>query len=242
MTRAFLTGCLLCLGCAGTETGNPSIAAQIALTAHSSDPGRVAIRAAEGGLTLQRAWLSLGALSLVEGPDCSAEARRFTAPALGAADHAEPRPALLALEAEAGEYCGLAVPFAPTTEMPPGAPAELGELSILLEGTLLDGSAFSLGSAARREVLVQSTPPGFALDGVRSALLVGFDVATWLRSPNIADAERELDGSVRIDAAHNPALLQSFEAALAPGIELYRDRDADAVLDPQPELLGRGSD
>lgn len=242
MIRTFLLSCWLCLGCAGTETGNPSVVAQIALTAHSSDHGRVAIRAAEGGLTLQRAWLSLGALSLLEGSDCSAETRRFTAAALGAADHAEPRAALLALDAEDGEYCGLAVPFAPSMEVPPGAPAELGELSVLLEGNLPDGAAFSLASAASREVLVRVAAPGFALDSQRSALLLGFDVATWLRDPSLVDASRELDGSVRIDAMRNVTLLRGFEAALAPGIELYRDRDADAVLDPQPEFLGRGSD
>ncbi len=242
MIRRALLFCLgsVLAGCAGTETGNPSIDTQIALTAHSSDHARVAIRVSEGGLVVDRAWLSLGSVALLAGNDCTATSRRFSTAPLGTADHTS-GPEVAALAAEVGDYCGLGVRFEAALIAPLEAPALLGH-SVLLEGHLADGSAFSLASPRATEVRVAALAGSFALDDERFALLLGFDLATWLSRTDFTTATREADGSVRVDETHNPDLLDSFETELAAGLELYRDRDADTALDTNPELLGRGSD
>ena len=45
---------------------------------------------------------------------------------------------------------------------------------------------------------------------------------------------------VVIDDSSNTELLHRLEGNLASGVALYRDRDGDGALDPDPELLARG--
>ena len=226
------------LSCAGTETGNPSIVeAQLALGAHSSDPSLVAIRSSAGGIVVDAVWLSLGPVGLVRGADCASPSDRYESAALGSADHSGSDAAILNVQLESGAYCGLTVAFrtdaAPPAAAPSGAP-------ILILGHLADATPFSVTSDAEGVVAVPSVSGGFALDPAASALLVGFDVARWIGSLDFRAAEREPDGSITIDRTKNADLLSDFEAALASGIEVYRDRDEDGALDDPPELVARG--
>lgn len=225
------------LGCAGTETGNPSIDGQLALGAHSSDPALVAVRDPAGGIVVDAAWLSLGPVELLRGPDC-AKPQRHESVALGAADHSGPKAAILNLEIQPGVYCGLTLSFtadpSPPSDAASGAP-------IHIAGRLPDSTAFTITLERDRVITVPARDGGFLLEADDAALLVGFDVAQWLGALSFLSAALETDGSIRIDDSRNPELLAAFEGALATGIEVYRDRDADGALDTTPELVARGT-
>jgi hypothetical protein len=241
-TRSALLALLLsALGCAGTETGNPSITGQLALDAHSSAPERVSLRGASAPVVIDEAWLSIAAVTLLEGSDCSDRTRRRASGALGSADHAVPGAAVTTLELDAGEYCAVGVTFSRASSLPTGAPSELEGHSLVLKGTLSDGAPFILAGRVDTELRALAVEGSFTLERGQAALFIGFDVARWFENVDFAGAESDNDGSIVIDEQNNPELLANFEAALSSGIEIYRDADADAVLDEVPELVGRGT-
>jgi hypothetical protein len=229
-------------GCAsGTETGNPSLTASLSFSAHSSKPNVVAVREGAAAVVVSEVWLSLGPVALLEGDDCAAGAGRYESAALGVGNHAAAQPGHTDLSAEASAYCSLELEFVPSVEVPAGAPAALAGRSIAVAGELADGTSFLIVSGFEGRVPVLAVDTSFALSEGEAAMLLGFDLATWLDGIDLAEVPREDDGSILIDAERNAELVTAFESALPNGLELYRDRDADGRLDEDPELIARGS-
>jgi hypothetical protein len=245
--RTFFTVAVLLslVGCTGTETGNP-FSAQLALDAHSSDPTRVAVRVSEGGDVVEQAWLVLAEIRFVEEAGCADDDGTDFEP-LGAADHAQsgatvqektlPNPDV---------FCGIDVPLltGDPAMLPPGAPAELGGASVLLIGRTAGGAPFRISTAMTPNIRVAAVADAFPMSPADDevAVLLGFDVAAFLRDVDLSTAVTEVDGSIIIDATHNVALLTAFESALAAGMELYRDVDQDGTRDvPEDVLLARGT-
>jgi hypothetical protein len=233
---------LLSVSCAsGTETGNPSLTASLSFSAHSSKPDVVAVREGTASVLVSEVWLSLGPVALVEGEDCASGSARFESASLGVGNHAAATPGHTDVGIESGAYCALELDFTPSRELPDGAPAALSGRSIAIQGELEDGSPFLLVSGFDGKVSVPAVDASFALEDGQAAMLLGFDLATWLAGIDLDGVEREDDGSVLIDDERTPELVTLFEAALSSGLELYRDRDADGRLDADPELIARGS-
>jgi hypothetical protein len=231
-------------GCTGTETGNP-YSVQLALDAHSSEPTRVAVRVSEGGDVVEQAWLVLDPIRFVEQRGC-ADADGGEAPALGAADHA--RDSFTDQDFELvyqGAYCRIDVPLltADPAALPAGAPVELGGASVLLVGRTAAGAAFRISTTMTPTlpVVAVDASGAFAMNPEQNEVLLGFDVAGFLRDVDLSTATLEADGSIIIDATHNPDLLRAFEMSLGAGMELYRDVDGSGTLDgPDEVLLARG--
>lgn len=239
MRRGTCAAALLSLvtGCTGgTETGNPPFVAALSYTGTSSAPEDYAV--GDGGkvATVKSAWLDLDAVQLSPEGTCQGEGERLTLPALGIGDHAAGAHVETSFEANAASYCTLTLPFARAASVPGGAPDALRGRSVLVLGELADGTPFSIASAKEPSFELQATSTGIQLSSAERSLLLAFDFAAWLRAVPFDSATRS-EGLIVIDDVNNPDLLEAFEAALSAGVALYRDPDADGVLDDDSELL-----
>lgn len=235
MKTLLLAIATLAAGCIGTETGNPSFAL-VAIDTHSSDPESVSVRAESAEVVIDQAWISFGAIELA--PECAGAG--VESDVLGAGDHSEPGPLMfeIALDETASFSC-LRAPFAPIAAMlPAGAPPELDGRAIVILGHLADMTPVRIVSAFERDVIVEGS---IALTEDAPGLLLGLDMARWVSSVDLGGAVREGDGSVVLDDTRNTALRDALDARVPEGVELYRDEDADGVLDTPPVLIGRGS-
>jgi hypothetical protein len=224
-------------GCAGgSETGNPVESTPIALSLHSSAPDVVAVSRGARGSAIAAAWVAFGQARFLGEAECA----RFgdldvVGDTLLVADLARPG-AVLRLPSARGEHCGLLLPLEmDSSELPDDAPDELHAHSVLLVGERADGTPFTLAYPEHDE-LELAVEDG-ALDPSAQSLLLSFDVATWLQDVDLEAAALEADGSIRIDADHNRALLDRFEVNLACSLELFADEDGDGRrTDGEPRL------
>lgn len=242
MIRRFLVIALAIglAGCLGTETGNPPATAQLGVDTHSSNPAAVSVREERGGIVVDEAWLALERLALVPAESCETM-DVFPGAKLEAADHANPEPAFVDLEAESDSFCALRVRFVASAIVPAGAPSELSDHAIVIRGRRADGTPFEIWSRASIDVAVRSIEGSFALpeDESMRGLFLGFDVATWLSDIGLGETSPDLDGMIKVSSEHNADVLDAFESNLASGLELFRDADLDGRPDPG-SLLGRG--
>ncbi|MDF3066559.1 MAG: hypothetical protein K0R38_2160 [Polyangiaceae bacterium] len=229
----------LATGCTGgTETGNPPFVAALAYTGTSSAPEDYALDSRGAVATVRSAWLDLEAVTLTPEGSCDGTGQPLVSPALGVGDHAAGAHVETSFEASAGRFCTATLPFVRARTVPSSAPEELEGRSVLLLGELSDGTPFSIASELEPRFELAAISSGIQLSPGDASLLVAFDFAAWLRPVRFAVATRE-DGQIHIDAGSNPELLARFEAALGEGVALYRDPNADGVLDDDSELLAR---
>lgn len=237
---ALLAAASLPSGCSsGTETGNPSFRAELSYTAYSSQPLQVSVREPGTPAVVDSAWLDLASAALVTAGTCGAPAPATeTIPALGIGDHAAGKHNATLFQLAAGSYCSFDLPFvlADSNALSGDAPAELVGHSLLLEGTLADGSPFTISSAATPIVHLVADAGSFEISKEQPNVLIAFDVAIWLSGLDWANATRAA-GAVRVSVTENPALLAQFEGNLALGVALYSDRDGDGKLDLNPLRL-----
>ncbi|HVY25314.1 MAG TPA: hypothetical protein VHB79_02140 [Polyangiaceae bacterium] len=238
LARPWLLGALLLGGCtSGTETGNPSFGAALSYTGYSSQPDAIGVRQPGSRATVDNAWFDLEQVTVAQRGACGIDGDEvFEIPALGLGDHAAGNHNSTVFEGRPGAFCEVELPLARVTES--GAPVALEGHALLLEGTLADGTAFSIVSDATPTVVLSAAAGGFELDAASPDALVAFDFASWLGDIDFDGAQRK-NGELVISVAENSELLAAFDARLASGIALYRDRDADGVLDAKPELLAR---
>ena len=218
-------------GCAGTETGNPTLpAVELRITAFTSDFNSVAVARPGPNVTVDRAFAALSAIELFP---CGAglPARRFT----GVGVELTQKPPLeLAASGTDVHYCSARVAWAPIAE---ATLPELEGLSVFVEGKRADGTPFRIASVEPVAVELHTEPPNtpFSAEG----LLLGFDFATWLGGVDLDGAQVE-NSSITLDGSHNTDALTVFETqgALAPA--LYDDADGNGMLagDNQPPSAG----
>lgn len=226
-------------GGSGTETGNPLVRGKVSYAGVSSAPDQYGVREAASIATVDRAWLDLGGAKVSRSGNCGLQpAEDVALPALGIGDHAAGAHNFTAYAAESAKYCSLGLPFERASDAGT-APAAFAGHSLLLNGTLADGSAFSIASSDAPTVTLAASEQGFELDSSQPDVLIAFDFAAWLGSVDFKAATVS-DGSIQIDDSSNTELLRALELSLPAGIALYRDRDGDGVLDDRPDLLARG--
>jgi hypothetical protein len=229
-------------GCTGgTETGNPPFEAKLSYTAYSSRPEMVGIGEVGSVLTVSAVWLDLGDVGFVIGGTCAArEAESLVAPGLGVGDHAASKPASTRFTLNTGSYCEVDLPFMPVPDaLPDDAPRELTDHSIMLQGTLANGTPFSVLSTTTTTVRLGPPAKDFTLHYESPNVLFTFDVAAWLGALDFSSAAVQ-GGNVTVSADQNPALLEAFEERLGRGVSLYRDEDGDGHVDSGAVPLAQG--
>lgn len=244
LSKLHVTFLLATAGCAGsgggsgTETGNPLVKGNVSYSGYSSEPDRYGVRKAGSVAKVDRAWLDLGPAALSRSGGCElGSGQDLALPALGLGDHAAGAHNFTTYEAEAAEYCSFSLPFELADEIGT-APDTVSGHSLLLEGTLADGTPFSIASDEAPQIVLEAPTRAFSLDESQPDVLVAFDFGAWLANVDFDSAERTASGIV-IDESNNTELLQQLQLNLAAGIALYRDRDGDGALDARPELLAR---
>jgi hypothetical protein len=223
---AVRTGCafvvLATTACGGSEEGVPvsSAVVRIALTATSTDEGRVAVRSESAELSVEELGLSLHVIEIVPCAPDSAAIAQHDYPV----DLAVEPPAQALFESGVSEYCGILFDVAPSTAADPVA---LEDLSVLVRGTRSDGVPFVIRSEFRLTTdLSSSTGEPFGT----GHLALGFDLARWFEGVDVESASLT-DGVATIDIASNTDILQGFEANTLSATALYADADRDGVLD-----------
>jgi hypothetical protein len=225
----------LCLwGCAGTETGNPSYTGTLGYDAYSSSPARVALRITgdpgAASIEVSSAWLVLGDVSFLAEGECDGRDTLGHAKGLGAGDHVGTQAPATRFELLRSQLCGLQLPFQEKAEIPDSAPAELAGHSILITG-VRGREQFRIASGANMNVTLRADAPVIELEHTDAGLVIGFDVAQWLESFDWTGVLPADNGELVIDDEQNPEKLAEFEAHVARGVALFRDRRGDGLLD-----------
>jgi len=227
------------VGCAGTETGNPSITGALSYTGFSSEPELVGVGRSGSLARVDAAWFDLGPVRAFAADSCSSTRRAgLSVPALGPGDHAAGNHNVVEYRSSDTAFCGIEVPFVRVPSSASGVPAEVAGHALHLRGTLANGVPFSIISDATQAVFLSAPQGSFELREDATDLLLAFDLAAWLRPLDFTKAS-VTQGQIRISVEENAELLEQFEASLAAGVLLYRDRDGDGSVDQNPELLAR---
>ncbi len=225
-----LASSLVLVGCAPTETGNPSLTTTgLALSAYSSDSSRVAIGSQPGALSIDLMWVSIASIDL---DPCDGQPR-VTAVAGPFSEDLASRPrSVHDLDTELDRFCGLAMGTTPAADDPDGGvPNELVGQTIVVHGQRADSVPFRI-SSAHPSSLALLVPDGVGVRDQPRRFLVAFDVVQLVASLDFAGAVVGGDGTIHIDVSNNPTLLSSFEGNIDGSASLHRDLDRDGELDP----------
>jgi hypothetical protein len=229
-------------GCTGgTETGNPPFEAKLSYTAYSTRPETISVGGAGSVLTVSAAWLDLGDVGFVIGGTCAApDAESLFAAGLGVGDHAAAKPASTRFTLNTGSYCEVDLPFISVpSALPDEAPPELADHSIMLQGTLANGTSFSVLSNTTTTTRLAPPAGDFTVRKESPNVLFAFDVAAWLGALDFSSANIQ-GGSITVSADQNPALLELFEARLGRGVSLYPDENGDGHVTSGATALAQG--
>jgi len=217
-------------GCNATETGNPVTQQTLALTARSSSDEVATGDGSAAPLRVRSAWILLGDMRFVKSSDCDRGAGTrldiegpIAIELVGGRDPLE-------LELEAASYCRVRVRLEKAKNVA-GAPAELDDHSIVLRGTRADHTEFVVSSRRNYDLELRARADGFDLPNARGAMILGFDLATWLGGVELESAPASSNGTIEIDENGDPTRLDAFEEDVKQAMELFRDRDRDSQLD-----------
>ena len=223
-------GLPLAAGCTATETGNPVAQQSLALSARSSQPDVALLSETDAALRVTSAWLVLGGLEFVQSADCDRgpSSRSDIDGPVAIELTSQPQPFELALDAT--RYCRVRVRLEKGKELS-GAPAELEDHSIVLQGLRADGVAFALRSRRNFDLDLRARGAGFDLATVGDDLILAFDLASWLDGIDLSSALSVAGEVIAVDDDHGRDRLQLFEDNVERALELFRDHNGDKQLD-----------
>ncbi len=218
------TAAVLALGiaaCTGTETGNPGAGPSSELrfvateTPVSSDPTPTVTEAYLGVRSVIAIACDTGSTSLA-GPVAVSLISSTSA----------------AVSLSEVSCCGIAVELEPQDI---GSEGATERASVLIRGTVEDGSPFVLSSSASHTLTLSPITPPLVIDS-ESRWLLTLDVGVWFDGLDLSGAQAGADG-IRIDSDSNPELLTDVEARLGTAVALRRDLDGDGQVDPEDVLV-----
>jgi hypothetical protein len=132
-------------------------------------------------------------------------------------------PPKIIFESAVTDFCGLDLDLAPA---PGGSLPDLKGLTAVFRGTRADGAAFELHSKLTSSLQFHNAAK--VLDAKH--LVLGADLEAWLSGVDLDGADTMDDGSVLVDADHNPDLLSAFDGAALTALALYEDTNGDETL------------
>lgn len=216
--------------CVGTETGNPVAQQSLALETRSSSPDVSTDTRADASLHVSSAWISLGDLRFVESSDCEHGAgTRVDIDGPIAVELVEEHKQL-DLHLTAAKYCRVRLRMDKAKDIA-GAPSELEDHSIVVNGTRADGVSFSLRSKRNYALDLRARDDAFEVADAASDMILAFDLSAWLAGVDLAAALPNAAGVIAIDDGSERERLDVFEDNVKRAMELFRDRDGDAKLD-----------
>lgn len=229
-------------GCNATETGNPVAGQTLALTARSSSDDVATGSTEDAALSVSSAWIVLGDMRFIQSADCdSGSASRVDVDGPIAIDLVK-KPDVLDLELAATRYCRVRVRLDKAKDVA-GAPSVLDDHSIVLEGERADGVSFSVRSRRNFDLELRARGDGFSLGTGKEAMILAFDVATWLDGVDLESATPDSNGSIAVDDDSDRDRLDVFEDNVKQAMELFKDDNRDSKLDRSEleDLLASGS-
>lgn len=229
-----------CVGQAGTETGNPPLAAvQLSLSANDVPVAQALTADPATGVRVDEVWLVVDRVKFVQADVCDtpveneADLRGPLALELAA------EPVLFDLQLPEGDYCRVRVRL----ERAEGGqgPADLLDHSVLVRGVRGDGAPFTIRTRIAPDVDVRSRTAPFPLGDALAAVVLAFDAKRWVAAVDL-DAAVPAAGGILIDRDSNRELLDAFELAMGRGLSLHEDLDQDGTLDEGEETPLADSD
>ena len=235
--RTILLVLLAALGCTGTETGNPPFTTSTGFSGY--EPMGIAPEP-----MVTSAWWVIDTVSFVPAGECGAPGEPevgFEGPA--ATSLTGEGGDVVEVAVREGEQCALRLTLAPGLESPPsGAPADVMDASMVIRAQMRDGTPVHFVTDATPTLVLEGSAP-FAVGSEEAPVVVGVDWTLLFSGARLFDAERT-GGEILLDATHNPDRFATVESNLTAATFLYRDTDADGVLDPeealQPPLAAAG--
>lgn len=216
---------LWALNCVGTDVGNPVRSApQMHLEFSVFDDTAPEALTLENGLEIDEAWMVFTRLRLRHADPCDEDQDLFMREPI-VADLLNPESVFGTEELfyGSGQFCqfGLEFDSIDANELREGAPAELGEHSILIRGRRADGTAFELRSDFSDRLRLDAENGAFRLEEDPESLEVAFAANSWFDVTALDAIESEVD-LILIDDENHVALLDHFEAAVKPSARLFR--------------------
>lgn len=204
---------LLLPACAGTETGNPSLAEGGVV---GYEPMGIA-----PALMLDDGTLGIESMGFVPAEGCADGVllEALADPAVGDLVSASAEP--FSLDVPVGSYCAVVVRLRPS--------AAIDELALRLDGTRAsDGTRVLVEDADPLTLRLDADTP-FEI-GERDRVLLAID-RTLLEAPlGLATLTVAADGVAHVDAARNADRLAALRVGLASAVTLRRDEDGDGAL------------
>jgi hypothetical protein len=230
-------------GCEGTEVGNPNVEpVQLSLTAHSSSDGVTFAADADddedagsdgpagtAGVTVERMWVSLGAVRFVLDDACGRDPdTRTTVPGPIVADLAS-EPTALSAKLPDADYCSVRVSLE-RAAAGDDVPAELVGYSAVISGVRADGVPFLIRTRSKPDFVLRTRGEPFRLASDASPVFLAFDAGAWLAGVDLAASAPDADGRVLVETPGEP-LLRTFETNVRSSLSLFKDADKNGALD-----------
>lgn len=220
--RLSLFGILSPFGCAGTETGNPSMTRQASLSMvlKSSDPSvaqvcPAGVACTSSSLNVQSAWLSTDYL---EAASCVGQDDSIVPPAAWDLLY----PVAKSFDTQIPQFCGFRFVTRVGDASLGNIPAELVGASIWLRVTRVDNVVVDIRSPTILDV--GNVDPSHPLGNAR--LVVALDVAAWFEGIDLNALNVDSDGIARVSSTSNPLILQVLEQQTGNNA-ILRDEEAD---------------
>lgn len=233
----------LIAGCV-TETGNPEMegGGTFGVTGRTTAPDEVSLHGTSraAAIEIESAWVVTGDIEFVAAGACAAGDDPEATIAGPRAVDLVGEPELVELRLEATEYCHVTIPIEPIeAALPDAAPDMLRGRSILLTGTRPDGVPFTIASTVDVALTIGSAASPFEVGTSEPDLLLGIDLATWLKGVPLDRARPDDSGHIWIDEERNGDILDAFEDRIEASFELFED-DGDHEIDDDDALLAAG--
>lgn len=234
----------LCAGCVGTEVGNPQDVeeeqTEVSFEFAAVAPAPNALTLANG-LEIDRAFLAVEELGLRRASDCDGDNRLdLERPFSVDIVTGDTQPALGPVLRPAVSYCRLEIEIS-APEARDGLPAELDGKSVWVTGSTADGTPFEISLQESDELRIDGE---FTLERGGDALIVGFDLASWVSPAELESVIPADDGVIRIDSDNGDSeeLVSDILKNVADSITLFRDINNNGRLDTGEDVvIGVGS-
>lgn len=231
-------------GCTGTSVGNPP-GAQVQLsvvgTADEVTKGapQTGINPLGGGVIVDKAWISLGHFQLDSADQCGMGGSPDV-PEIFAVDLLENQmlPSLPVWERKPdASYCALNANIQPLEQPIASLPEALLAAPVYLEGTRSDGVPFRISIPMDEPLTL--TPIGkndFELEDVFDALLIEFNLNTWINPGELGQANVK-NGWIIADGVENAGMVGNMRARIGASARLLRDKDKNGKVDDDDSEL-----